>query len=62
MRITVLCTDLGIRLPGEKGASMHLASITSAFAAEGEPGRRATATSGTPLSLRFRAWAKPWLP
>lgn len=35
MRITVLCTDLGIRLPGEKGASMHLASITSAFAAEG---------------------------
>ena len=35
MRITVLCTDLGIRLPGEKGASMHLASITSAFAAVG---------------------------
>lgn len=35
MRITVLCTDLGIRVPGEKGASMHLASITSAFAAEG---------------------------
>lgn len=35
MRITVLCTDLGIRVPGEKGASMHLTSITSAFAAVG---------------------------
>ena len=35
MRITVLCTDLGIRVPGDKGASMHLSSITSAFAAIG---------------------------
>lgn len=35
MRITVLCTDLGIRVPGDKGASMHLSSITSAFAAVG---------------------------
>lgn len=32
MRITVLCTDLGIRVPGEKGASMHLQSITRALA------------------------------
>ena len=32
MRITVLCTDLGVRIPGDKGASMHLASITKAFA------------------------------
>lgn len=35
MRITVLCTDLGIRVPGEKGASMHLTSITRALAAIG---------------------------
>ncbi len=35
MRITVLCTDLGVRIPGDKGASMHLASITEAFAATG---------------------------
>jgi len=35
MRITVLCTDLGIRIPGDKGASMHLSSITGAFAAVG---------------------------
>ena len=35
MRITVLCTDLGIRVPGEKGASMHLMSITHALAAIG---------------------------
>jgi glycosyltransferase involved in cell wall biosynthesis len=35
MRISVLCTDLGVRVPGEKGASMHLMSITSAFAAVG---------------------------
>lgn len=32
MRITVLCTDLGVRVPGDKGASMHLQSITTAFA------------------------------
>jgi len=31
----VLCTDLGVRVPGDKGASMHLMSITSAFAAVG---------------------------
>lgn len=35
MRISVLCTDLGVRVPGDKGASMHLMSITSAFAAVG---------------------------
>jgi glycosyltransferase involved in cell wall biosynthesis len=35
VRITVLCTDLGIRVPGEKGASMHLMSITRALAAIG---------------------------
>jgi glycosyltransferase involved in cell wall biosynthesis len=35
MRITVMCTDLGVRVPGEKGASMHLQSITSAFAGLG---------------------------
>ena len=31
MRITVLCADLGVRVPGDKGASVHLLSITRAF-------------------------------
>ncbi len=35
MRITVLCTDLGVRVPGDKGASMHLQSISRAFTAIG---------------------------
>ncbi len=35
MRITVLCTDLGVRVPGDKGASMHLQSISRAFATIG---------------------------
>ncbi len=32
MRITVLCADLGIRVPGAKGASVHLQAITRALA------------------------------
>ena len=35
MRIAVLCTDLGIRIPGDKGASLHLAAISTAFAMAG---------------------------
>ncbi|MBL8929681.1 MAG: glycosyltransferase family 4 protein [Kineosporiaceae bacterium] len=35
MRIAVLCSDLGVRIPGDKGASMHLSAITAAFAALG---------------------------
>ena len=35
MRIAVLCTDLGIKVPGDKGASLHLASISRAFATIG---------------------------
>jgi glycosyltransferase involved in cell wall biosynthesis len=35
MRITVLCADLGIRVPGAKGASVHLQAITRALAAVG---------------------------
>ncbi|MCC6436247.1 MAG: glycosyltransferase family 4 protein [Acidimicrobiales bacterium] len=31
MRVTVLCTDLGVRVPGDKGASMHLAAVTESF-------------------------------
>ncbi len=31
MRIAVLCTDQGVRIPGEKGASLHLLAITKAF-------------------------------
>jgi Glycosyltransferase Family 4 len=35
MRIAVLCSDLGIRIPGPKGASLHLTAITRALAAVG---------------------------
>ncbi|HEX4981665.1 MAG TPA: glycosyltransferase family 4 protein [Ilumatobacteraceae bacterium] len=35
MRIAVLCTDLGIKIPGDKGASLHLAAISQAFATAG---------------------------
>ena len=35
MRIAVVCSDLGIRVPGEKGASLHLAAVTEALAAVG---------------------------
>lgn len=35
MRIAVLCTDLGIKVPGDKGASLHLAAISRAFADAG---------------------------
>lgn len=35
MRIAVVCSDLGIRVPGDKGASIHLQSISKAFAAIG---------------------------
>lgn len=31
MRILVCCTDLGVRLPGTKGASLHLEAISRAF-------------------------------
>ena len=35
MRIAVVCSDQGVRVPGAKGASIHLTSITRAFAALG---------------------------
>lgn len=35
MRIAVLCTDQGVRIPGEKGASLHLQSLAKAFTAIG---------------------------
>jgi glycosyltransferase involved in cell wall biosynthesis len=35
MRIAVLCTDLGVRVPGEKGASIHLAAIATALSRAG---------------------------
>lgn len=31
MRLAVLCTDQGVRVPGSKGASLHLCAITTAF-------------------------------
>ena len=35
MRILVLCTDQGVRVPGDKGASLHLTAIARAYAALG---------------------------
>lgn len=35
MRIAVICSDLGIRVPGTKGASLHLQAISRALAAIG---------------------------
>jgi glycosyltransferase involved in cell wall biosynthesis len=35
MKIAVMCSDLGIRVPADKGASLHLQAITAAFAAIG---------------------------
>jgi glycosyltransferase involved in cell wall biosynthesis len=35
LRITVLCTDLGVRVPGDKGAALHLRAITAALGAIG---------------------------
>lgn len=35
MKIAVVCSDMGIRVPGDKGASIHLQSITKAFASLG---------------------------
>jgi glycosyltransferase involved in cell wall biosynthesis len=34
-RVLVLCSDQGVRVPGDKGASLHLMAITRAFAAIG---------------------------
>jgi len=35
MKIAVLCTDLGVRVPGTKGASLHLCAISNAFSRRG---------------------------
>ena len=35
MRIAVVCSDTGIRIPDTKGASLHLQAISSALAAMG---------------------------
>jgi glycosyltransferase involved in cell wall biosynthesis len=35
VRIAVVCTDLGIQVPGEKGASLHLVAIATALARAG---------------------------
>jgi glycosyltransferase involved in cell wall biosynthesis len=31
VRIAILCSDLGVRIPGEKGASLHLAAVAKAL-------------------------------
>ena len=56
MKITVLCNDLGIRLPGSKGASVHLRSITRAFARIGHQVQLVAVAGHEPLdpSLRER--------
>lgn len=36
MRITVLCSDLGVRVPGTKGASLHLEAVIRGFLAAGD--------------------------
>src|SRR4051812_50146356 len=35
MRIAVVCSDLGVRVPGSKGASLHLQSLSRAIHAVG---------------------------
>lgn len=35
MKIAVVCSDIGIRFPGSKGASIHMQSIAKAFASLG---------------------------
>jgi glycosyltransferase involved in cell wall biosynthesis len=35
MRIAVLCSDLGVRVPGDKGASVHLAAVATALSRAG---------------------------
>ncbi|GAC1320637.1 MAG: glycosyltransferase family 4 protein [Thermoleophilaceae bacterium] len=35
MRVASLCGDIGVRIPGEKGASLHLEAITTALARMG---------------------------
>jgi glycosyltransferase involved in cell wall biosynthesis len=35
MRIAVVCSDLGVRIPGDKGASVHLAAIAAALSRVG---------------------------
>ena len=35
MRVAVVCSDLGVRMPGTKGASLHLEAITRALAEQG---------------------------
>ncbi|MBT9257921.1 glycosyltransferase [Phycicoccus sp. MAQZ13P-2] len=35
MRVLVLCTDQGVRVPGSKGAALHLRAVAEAYAALG---------------------------
>src|SRR4051794_7111063 len=55
MRITLMCTDLGIRMPGTKGASIHLAAIAGALADQGHAVQLiAVAGRDDPRELRRR--------
>ena len=54
--------DVAVALRKGSAGVMTLNLAPSAFLAVAEPGRSATATSLTPESRRFMAWAWPWLP
>lgn len=59
MRILVLCTDQGVRVPGEKGASLHLRAVAQAHARLGhEVLLMGVAGHGEP-DLPCRTWLLP---
>lgn len=59
MRILVLCTDQGVRIPGEKGAALHLRAVAHAYARLGhEVLVMGVAGHGDP-GLGCRTWLLP---
>lgn len=59
MRILVLCTDQGVRVPGEKGAALHLRAVAEAYARLGhEVLLMGVAGHGEP-DLPCRTWLLP---
>jgi len=62
------CSSSGVAIirrsaqPAASATVITLKPSASAFLAVAEPERSATTTSFAPLSFRFSAWARPWLP
>lgn len=56
MRIAVLCTDQGVRVPGTKGASLHLLAITRAFAQLGHDVLLLGVAGHEPAPADLRTW------